>query len=823
VSWLPFDTALVDEIKAQMDLRKPNADALLAVVEAIAEGDGREVVCDLATGVGKTYLAAGLVDYLAAQGVRNVLIVTPNTTIQNKTVDNFTPGAPKYVAGAEYQPLLITAENYSRGQVGDALHNDDVLKLFVFNVQQLIRPTAKMSRRTRRDDEFIGGPLYDHLRSVDDLVVIADEHHTYQENAKSFSSAIRDLHPRALVGLTATPTEADLVKVIYTYSLADAIADGLVKIPVIVYREDGIKDIETQLTDACQLRERKEAVWRSWTEQNDLTAIAPVLFVVCKEINDAQRLAGILKSESLLPGENQVLVITSESPDKDLAALAAVESPDSPVRAVVSVDKLKEGWDVKNIGVIVADRPLASQTLTEQILGRGLRLPFGRRVGVPAIDHVDLVSHDSYRKLLADKDALLQKVVPASRTPVPGSEKQPVGGTMPLPFGQNQPDLSQVQEEENQGVLHLVGPERVVNGELVDGSDVLQLASLEAATAQNKRDQQAVTKILDRVKDAPTIRFPRREMETEPVQFSLSYVDNAAAQAEGAAFQHAFPVYLKRQALVAERDVRGEAVVRAQQLEHEEATQRYVPVVKVREDIENRILDLGLVEASMPEVTGAERITKQFLLGAGVTDDDDEALWDERRTHQAVTAIAKLVEAAFNARRLHPRWEWRIIDLPIRRSMPSDIGSKWEEVFSKDRWYGDWDKSVQPVARFDAKSTEFKLAHLFDGSPSVAWWLRLYERDEMAVAWVDLGNGKKYYPDFVVVDADGVYWIIEGKSDRDAGRADVLEKKKVAENWVRHARDHGEFGVWRYVFATERDIKKAKSWEELLVLTKPER
>lgn len=64
---------------------------------------------------------------------------------------------------------------------------------------------------------------------------------------------------------------------------------------------------------------------------------------------------------------------------------------------------LREGWDVKNIAVIVALRRLASQTLTEQILGRGLRLPFGQRTLVDAIDQVDLVAHDSYRQLLDQK------------------------------------------------------------------------------------------------------------------------------------------------------------------------------------------------------------------------------------------------------------------------------------------------------------------------------------------------------------------------------------------------------------------------------------
>lgn len=819
MSWVPFDPALVEEIKARMDLRAPNADGLAAVVKEVERGDGREVVCDLATGVGKTYLAAGLVDYLAAQGVRNILIVTPGTTIQNKTLDNFTPGSPKFVPGAEHLPLLITSENYSRGQVGDALHNNNVLKLFVFNVQQLIRPTAKMSRKTRKDDEFIGGPLYDHLRSVDDLVVIADEHHVYRTNAKAFGSAIRDLKPRALVGLTATPDEADRDKVVYTYSLADAIADGVVNIPVIVYREDGIKDIEIQLADACHLRERKESVWQSWAQSNDLAPVVPVLFVACQEIRDAERVANILRGDGYLPGANQVLVITSESPDKDLAALAAVESPDSPVRAVVSVDKLKEGWDVKNIGVIVGYRALASQTLTEQVLGRGLRLPFGKRVGVPAIDHVDLVAHDSYWKLLSQKDALLQQVVPRRDTAY-----APAGGdtTARVPAG-GQPDMSGVQEEQTQGILRLVGPARVVDGERMDGADVLQLASYEATTAQHERDQQASTKILDRAPDAPLIKFPRREREVQSLQFSLSYVENVAAQAVGAAFRHEFHVQLKRQALMAERDMAGKTVVRAQQVEEEEAFQRYVPVTDVRREIEDRILELGLVESSFPEARASERIAKQFLLGAGVTDDDDEAEWSERRTHQAVDAIGKLIVSAYNARKLNPHWGWRTVEVPIRRSMPSDIGSKWDEKFSKYRWYEGWTKAIQPIVNFDAKSTEFALAHLFDSAKSVDWWLRLYERGDQAVAYIELENGKRYYPDFVVLDNEGVYWVVEGKSDRDADRLDVLDKKRTAEEWARFARDHGDFGVWRYVFATESMIKIAKSWEELLVAAEPER
>src|SRR6185369_14161629 len=53
----------------------------------------------------------------------------------------------------------------------------------------------------------------------------------------------------------------------------------------------------------------------------------------------------------------------------------------NPYNVVVSVMMLKEGWDVRNVKVIVPLRPCASRTLTEQTLGRGLR-----KMHAPEID-----------------------------------------------------------------------------------------------------------------------------------------------------------------------------------------------------------------------------------------------------------------------------------------------------------------------------------------------------------------------------------------------------------------------------------------------------
>src|SRR3546814_13173143 len=89
----PYVAVAIDDLAARLHLRDPNRRAVAAVADTLDSAEPTaEIVCDLATATGKTYIAAGLIDYLAAAGVRNVLIVCPGTTILTKTVNNFTPG-----------------------------------------------------------------------------------------------------------------------------------------------------------------------------------------------------------------------------------------------------------------------------------------------------------------------------------------------------------------------------------------------------------------------------------------------------------------------------------------------------------------------------------------------------------------------------------------------------------------------------------------------------------------------------------------------------------------------------------------------------------
>jgi type III restriction enzyme len=67
---------------------------------------------------------------------------------------------------------------------------------------------------------------------------------------------------------------------------------------------------------------------------------------------------------------------------------------------VIHVNMLKEGWDVTNLYTIVPLRAANARILIEQSIGRGLRLPYGKRTGVPAVDRLSIVAHDKFQEII---------------------------------------------------------------------------------------------------------------------------------------------------------------------------------------------------------------------------------------------------------------------------------------------------------------------------------------------------------------------------------------------------------------------------------------
>src|SRR5699024_11344398 len=123
--------------------------------------------------------------------------------------------------------------------------------------------------------------------------------------------------------------------------------------------------------------------------------------LVCANFAIATDIANPLRSPWYCNSYEEVLHVDNEHNDEGTRRwLDALDNPSSPVRVVVSVDKLKEGWDTKRIAVMCTLRAMASEVLTQQTMGRGLRLPFGKPTGYARIDQLDILAYTSFEELL---------------------------------------------------------------------------------------------------------------------------------------------------------------------------------------------------------------------------------------------------------------------------------------------------------------------------------------------------------------------------------------------------------------------------------------
>ena len=97
--------------------------------------------------------------------------------------------------------------------------------------------------------------------------------------------------------------------------------------------------------------------------------------------------------------------LTGQENEEAMARLVALETG-TRTEIVIHVNKLKEGWDVTNLYTIVPLRASASEILTEQTLGRGLRLAYGARVAkgefeeFAAVDRLTVIAHDRFDEVI---------------------------------------------------------------------------------------------------------------------------------------------------------------------------------------------------------------------------------------------------------------------------------------------------------------------------------------------------------------------------------------------------------------------------------------
>ncbi len=376
----------------------------------------------LATGVGKTRLMGAFISYLhLAHGIKNFFVLAPNLTIYNKLIADFTPNTRKYVFKgisefATNTPELITGDNYEqRGILLDSLIN---CKINIFNISKINSEVrGGKSPRIKRLSEYIGDSYFNFLAELDDLVILMDESHRYR--ASSGIRAINELKPLLGLELTATPFvetsrgSVPFENVIYDYPLGRAMSDGFVKEPAVVTRKDfnpaGMapdKIERIKLEDGVGLHESVKVELETYARETDRPIVKPFLLVIARDTTHAAELVELIQSDSFFEGRYKDKVIqvdsskTGAAEDEMVERLLKVEHTDEPTEIVVHVNMLKEGWDVTNLYTIVPLRAANARILIEQSIGRGLRLPYGKRTGVTAVDRLNIIAHDKFKEII---------------------------------------------------------------------------------------------------------------------------------------------------------------------------------------------------------------------------------------------------------------------------------------------------------------------------------------------------------------------------------------------------------------------------------------
>lgn len=447
-----MNEGLIQQISARLSLRKPQQESLRILADVLDriplakdadlatalatiraqyasvtdfEREFPSLCFALATGVGKTRLMGAFITYLYETGrSKDFFILAPNLTIYEKLIKDFTPQTPKYVfkgiqVFAQNPPQVVTGDTYADGRglrrQGQLFESD--CKINIFNVSK-INQKAKGQRipKFRQLKETLGESYFEYLSKLPDLILLMDEAHRYR--ADSGVRAIDELKP--LLGLELTATPLNFKNPIYSYSLGDAMADGFVKEPAVATRENfKASDYDNDQPDATGLTRLEKVKLEDGIHHHEFVKIRldiyarrtgrklvhPFMLVVAESIAHAKDIRGFIESDRFFEGRYKGKTIevhsgnASAEQEKTERALLALEH-DPSTEIVVHVNKLNEGWDVTNLYTIVPLRAFAAALLTEQTLGRGLRLPYGERTGDEAVDRLTVIAHDHFEEII---------------------------------------------------------------------------------------------------------------------------------------------------------------------------------------------------------------------------------------------------------------------------------------------------------------------------------------------------------------------------------------------------------------------------------------
>lgn len=370
------------------------------------------------TGGGKTFLACNAVrtifDGLPDMKMKVVVWLVPSDAILSQTLaalrDPCHPYRMKLNADFGSRVEVYTKEQLLNGQNFNITSVSEQLSVMVLsydsfrgrkeqlkakqensNLAAIAKALGPSSSPVEDADETA---LIQIINQLSPLVIVDESHHARSDLSKEM---LQNFNPCFVLDLTATPTtESNILCYVDAVQLK---LENMVKLPVIVYNRDSQQEV---MADAIDLRNRLEQYAQAEQEKGGDYIRPIVLFQAQPKGKEDSTTFEKLRDKLVSAGisADEIAIKTA-----DVNELKNVDllSPSCPIRYIITVNALKEGWDCPFAYILASLANKTSQVDVEQIVGRVLRQPHARRHGQAALNMSYVLTSSNDFKATLDK------------------------------------------------------------------------------------------------------------------------------------------------------------------------------------------------------------------------------------------------------------------------------------------------------------------------------------------------------------------------------------------------------------------------------------
>jgi len=630
-------------------------------------------------------------------------------------------------------------------------------------------------------------------------LVLVDEAH----NAKSDLSMelLTRLNPLAVIEYTATPAaNSNILVAVTAQELKD---EEMIKLPIQLQQH-----ASWQQAVSASIHTRAQLEQLSHKEPD---YIRPIILFQAENKNgevNVEALKNHLCVEEKIP-EEQIAIATGNQRELDHINLL---QPDCPIKYIITVQALKEGWDCSFAYVLCSVASSHSATAIEQLLGRVLRMPYASARSVPALNrayaHVttrgwphalnqmqEQLVHMGFERYEAQMHTHAVNGTPSEEL---FDTESPADFRTPLTCA---PDLTQLSSTEKENIQVTQEGETYWVEVQAPNTDLLNKI-IQTAIADKKDQQEARLRAEQWQRNQPENFSPAERNEPFVVpQLCLIFGDDVLPLELKPLFyptgwnplDHYTPLtkddlHIDAKGNVHLLDVNHEKIV----VEQEQMVQQALPNISVDVTLDDLVMHIRQRLLQQIDVTamGSEGIARlhnyvhktlhDLLLRGDV---------DVPMLGYARAILERIIKERWNS----------AYQAACKQVFQQQLLADDGRIGTDPQWLFSYSPTHYPVSRLYAGNKIFKYhyyRHIADMNseeadcawalerlhPTLKYWVRNLEKQMQHSFWLQTSTDR-FYPDFVAQLKDGRILVVEYKG-QFLDNEDSREKKQIGKLWA---------------------------------------